>query len=86
MIDADPRGRYPYDMLNTHTFGINKGNNMFNVKKIAALGLMAVGMTFVGCMEQTGTTASSIYSTLILTHWPLSTLPCLISTVTVSKN
>ena len=46
-------------MLNTHTFGINKGNNMFNVKKIAALGLMAVGMTFVGCMEQTGTTASS---------------------------
>ena len=46
-------------MLNAHTFGINKGNTMFNVKKIAALGLMAVGMTFVGCMEQTGSTTAT---------------------------
>jgi hypothetical protein len=44
-------------MSNAHSFRTVKENSMFKLNKIAALGLMAVGMTFVGCMEQTSSTA-----------------------------
>ena len=62
LIDADPRTRYPLNMLNAHTFKTARENAMSKLNKITALAplaVMALGLTFTGCMEQSNSPSSA---------------------------